>query len=359
VDNASGDATPLTGRQSDAVHALEHGTRFLLAKQGGDGLWRDFLTPAGEASLWPTGYVGTALHLASSPVDPLQHAGDAVLAAQHDDGGWGYHEHVPTDADSTAWVLLFLARLGRQTTACRSAADRLIEHQQVENGGVTTYSEPGPIRRFMGMARWVPFRGWCSPHTEVTAVAGRTLAALTPGRRPAEVDAAWRFVRSRQRADGSWSSYWWTSPHYSTLQAVELALLLGDDAAVCRAGDWALRTRHDDGGWSIPGHPHSAFATALSLAILLRAKTDLGPIDRGLRKLVALQQQDGGWPSHPILRIPVPADTDPNHEHWRPVRFAGGIDVADQHRTFTSAACVSALAHARALGYVGNRVGDS
>jgi len=34
--------------------ALERGVQFLLANQGRDGLWRDFDTPAGEASLWPT-----------------------------------------------------------------------------------------------------------------------------------------------------------------------------------------------------------------------------------------------------------------------------------------------------------------
>jgi hypothetical protein len=46
------------------------------------------------------------------------------------------------------------------------------------------------------------------------------------------------------------------------------------------------------------------------------------------------------------MRIPVPADADPDREdHWRIVRFAGGIDVADQHRLFTSAACVTALAN--------------
>ena len=46
------------------VDGLQRGARFLLAKQGGDGLWRDFDTPAGEASLWPTAFIGTALQSA-------------------------------------------------------------------------------------------------------------------------------------------------------------------------------------------------------------------------------------------------------------------------------------------------------
>jgi squalene-hopene/tetraprenyl-beta-curcumene cyclase len=347
-DTPSPSATQTSGDPAvgDLTSAIDRGTRFLLGKQAGDGLWHDFQTPAGEASLWPTGFVGTALHLASAPADSLQHAGDALLTAQNDDGGWGYNEDVPTDADSTAWALLLLGCLGRPTPS--SAVDCLIAHQPSENGGVATYSDPGAIRRFMGMARWMPFRGWCSPHIEVTAAAGRALLRHNSGR----AEAAWRFVRSRQRSDGSWNSYWWTAPHYTTLQAVQLALLFDDDDAVRRAARWALRSQHADGGWSTPGCPHSAFATALGLSILLHANADPEPIGRGLRKLLALQGDDGGWPSHPIMRIPVPSDTDPNRERWRPIRFAGGVDVADQHRTFTSATCVSALVQARAANHV-------
>jgi hypothetical protein len=286
-DTPSPSATQTSGDPAvgDLTSAIDRGTRFLLGKQAGDGLWHDFQTPAGEASLWPTGFVGTALHLASAPADSLQHAGDALLTAQNDDGGWGYNEDVPTDADSTAWALLLLGGLGRPTPS--SAVDCLIAHQPSENGGVATYSDPEAIRRFMGMARWMPFRGWCSPHIEVTAAAGRALLRHNSGR----AEAAWR----------------------------------------C---------------------PHSAFATALGLSILPHANADPEPIDRGRRRLLALQGDDGGWPSHPIMRIPVPGDTDPNRERWRPIRFAGGVDVADQHRTFTSATCVSALVQARAANHV-------
>src|SRR5258707_14135068 len=89
--------------------ALERGVRFLLARQGPDGLWRDFLTPAGEASEWPTGFIGAALHLAGADAGALRRAAEALVARQNDDGGWGYNEDVPTDADSAACLLRFLA----------------------------------------------------------------------------------------------------------------------------------------------------------------------------------------------------------------------------------------------------------
>jgi len=329
--------------------ALERGTRFVLGKQGRDGLWRDFLTPAGEASEWPTGFIATALHLAGAEASALERAAGALVANQDVvDGGWGYNESVPSDADSTACVLLFLALIGHRGSTCERAAACLHRHQQLENGGIATYREPGPIRRFMGVGRWMRFDGWCAPHTEVTATAGRALAALAPDNCSPEADAAWRYARSQQCADGSWSSYWWTSPHYTTLQAVELALVLGEHDRVGRAARWAIRSQAGDGAWSAPGVPASAFATALSLSVLLHANAGRQPIERAISRLAALQDEDGGWPSHPIMRIPLPGDVDPDRRRRR--RFGGfgrGLVVRDQHRTFTSAACVAALARAR------------
>jgi squalene cyclase len=318
-----GDSAQSLATVDTAVHRrslTERGVRFLLARQGSDGLWRDFSTPAGEASEWPTGFIGAALRLAAADAGALGRAADALVARQNEDGGWGYHEDVPTDADSTACALLFLALMGHGGSACGRAASCLASHQR-QDGGIATYREPGPIRRFMGVGRWMSFRGWCRPQTEVTATAGRALDG-TP-----EAAAAWRYVRSRQRRDGSWSSYWWTSPHYATLQAVELALRQGDCDAVRRAAEWASRT-HDE---------HGAFATALSLSILRRGGAGGQPVERALARLAALQEDDGGWPSEPIMRIPYPCDVDPDKRRR-------GLVVRDQHRTFTSAACIAALA---------------
>lgn len=328
--------------------AEERGTQFLLKSQGADGLWRDFLTPAGEASEWPTGFVGTALVFAEVDRSAFRRATDTLVANQNDDGGWGYNEDVPSDADSTACVLRFLALIGDRGSSCERAVRFLCAHQRTEDGGIATYRDAGPIRRFMGVGPWMRFRGWCQPHTEVTAMAGRALVTAAPRERRVEVDAAWQFVRSRQCADGSWSSYWWTSPHYTVLQAVELALLLRDQAPVDRAAAWAIRTQQEDGGWSAPDVATSAFATALSLSILVNARASRQPIERAVERLVALQESDGGWPSHPIMRIPLPGDAHPNRRRRWPFSGLGrGIVVSDQHRTFTSAACLTALALAR------------
>src|SRR5262245_50539654 len=126
-------------RVKQAGLALDRGVRFLLAKQGADGLWRDFITPAGEASEWPTAVVAAALALGGGDEDAVERAAAALVARQNDDGGWGYHEDVPSDADSTACVLLFLAGRGRGGGACRRAAACLVEYQRNVDGGVATY----------------------------------------------------------------------------------------------------------------------------------------------------------------------------------------------------------------------------
>ncbi len=343
------DSVMLLARLTDALAglAVERGTKFLLQRQGADGLWRDFVTPAGEASEWPTGFIGTALVLAEAGQNAILRATEALVANQHADGGWGYNEHVPSDADSTACVLRFLALLGHRGSACERAVRFLCANQRTEDGGIATYRESGPIRRFMGVGPWMRFNGWCSPHTEVTATAGRALATVSPSHRQ-EVSAAWRFVRSRQCSDGSWNSYWWTSPHYTILQAVALALLLDDHAPVDRAAAWAIRTQQRDGGWNAPGVATSAFATAVCISILANARAREQPLERAVERLVALQDADGGWPSHPILRIPLPGDAHPNRRRrWPFSKLGRGIVVSDQHRTFTSAACLTALAHVR------------
>jgi len=322
-------------RPGAASAARSRGVGFVLARQGDDGFWRDFHTPAGEASEWPTAAIAVALRLAGAGTEPLERAARALVAHQNTDGGWGYNEDVPTDADSTAWSLVFLGASGRWKEPCRRAAARLADHQRPDTGGVATYAEPGPIRDFMGAPRWVRFRGWCRPHTEVTATAGRALMAVD---HPA-AEAAWRFVRAQQRRDGSWASYWWTSPLYATLQAAELAVAFGDAAAAGRAAEWVAGSRASD------GVPPGAFATALSLSILLRGGASGRHVDAAARTLVALQDDDGGWPSEPIMRVPLPGNVDP--QRWRPVRVAGGIVVRDQHRTFTTAACIAALALAQ------------
>ena len=330
--------------------AIDRGIAFLVGAQGADGLWRDFLTPAGEASTWPSAYVAGALLSAGADAGVLGRATDALVRRQRADGGWGYNERTPSDADSTSWAVLLLCRSSRAADPLRRAGAFLSRHQRPRTGGVATYAEAGPIRRYLALPAFVPMRGWCRPHVEVTATAGRAFGSVAPATHGPEAAGAWRFVRSRQDADGSWRSYWWTSPHFATQQAVALADTMHDRASVQRAARWALLHQQAGGGWAEPPDTTpSAFATALTLSVLGAARSDdPRPIDGAVDELLRLQLDDGGWPSHSRLRIPVPPDARTSgDERWRPIRFAPGITTGDQRRLFTSATCVAALAEDR------------
>lgn len=324
------------------VILLQRAMEFVLARQGSDGLWRDFLTLAGEGADWPTGFVGEQLATAEAPLEPLERAANQLVRTQHDDGGWGYHAGVPTDADSTAWVLLFLRSLGRQGRPVERAAGCLARHQDAESGGIATYREAPPIRRFMGLGPSTDLSGWCSAHVEVTATAGRAFATLG-GHFRDRAEAAWRYVRSRQAPDGSWNSYWWTSPHYPTLQAATLASDVNDNEALQRAVAWASRQQGCATARSGQTEP-TAFALAATLALLTYGQQCNAKIHRVTRQLGSLQDADGSWPRRPVLRIPPPHLKEPSAGMvWRRDALGTGVVIADQHGIFTTAACIAAL----------------
>ncbi len=324
---------------------VEGGIAFLLAAQSRDGHWRDFRTPAGEATAWTTGYIGCALLSHGTERHALRSAGDALARCQREDGGWGYHEGTPSDADSTSWAVLFLMRLGGFEEACRAAKRMLARHRR-RDGGVATYARPAPIRRYTGLPWWLPFRGWCRPQAEVSAAAGRAHAAFRSEESMAYARRAWDFLRARQRPDGSWPSYWWTTDLVATQQAVALGAAMNDPGPLAAASAWVRRTQRPGGGWSAPDVEISAFATALGLlSLTCCGHQEAAPHARGVDALLRLQQPDGGWPTHPILRIPLPPDRSPGLDDGRRLfTFDPGIVVEDQYRTFTTATCLAALA---------------
>lgn len=324
--------------------ALAGGTEFLLDRQGADGLWRDFETLAGEASDWPTGFIGTQLYDAGVRGAPIDRAVEALVRRQHPDGGWGYHRGVPTDADSTAWVLMLLAAVAPRHVALERAVRCLERHHDPRTGGVATYADPTPIRRYLGGGP-IDVQGWCASHLEVTATAGRAFAAVPNNHRRAEADLAWQFVARRQARDGGWDSYWWVDRHYPTLQAAALAEAVGQPAPATRSAAWLVSLQLPEGCWGATEFERSAFATAVSLSVLTRAGGHDEAAQRGLLGLVALQEPDGGWPGQASMRIPPPHIVEPDgYESWRADALGTGVVVHDHRRLFTTAACVAALA---------------
>lgn len=337
--------------------AIRSATAFLLAGRDGDGWWRDF-NVAGPSDAWVTAYVGWTL-AAVDDERAHQAAREAwylLRARRRWGGGWGYHARVPGDADTTAWALRLADQVGDARRLAARRARRFLAGHVRPDGGVATYSLPGPIARFTGLAH--RFSGWCSSHECVTA------AAAAVERFPARPRLL-RFLRERQREDGSWSGYWWHDPAYATALAVEALCRVGDRddrRRVEAAAAWAVMQVGGDGAVSTPLDPSgSPFATAGVVRILATAAgreerlSEPGAIVRSLARasdwLLRAQGPQGGWRPSARLRIPPPDLADPDaFRRWGrdgTGEASIGTVVLDPQGLFTTATVLAALRAAR------------
>jgi squalene-hopene/tetraprenyl-beta-curcumene cyclase len=339
--------------------SIEKALKFLRDGRNPDGLWSDFLTLAGESTYWVSGYVGYAVaprRGAQEEGDWLADVGSRILEHQRRDGGWGYGQIVPSDADSTSWCLLFLSRLGTQSQESRQRAlSFLSRHQSPADGGFRTYAMPREVGRYMMLDDSVSFDGWASSQTCVTAVATRALieTRASPG-----VDAALDHIREDQTPEGYWNSYWWSDRLYATVNCMETLRLAGangrgkdeDVTLLSRAQAWITGTQLRDGGWSpdtaaIEGRP---FSTALAVAGLAqasaRSSADQTSLRRGLEWLLSRQLEDGSWGHGHILRIPHPSMKEPwKQPSWNRDGKAINAVIKDHRRLFTTATALAAL----------------
>src|SRR5258708_5098078 len=83
---------------------------------------------------------------APAKAELVHRAADERVASQRVGGGCGCNGAVPSDADATAFVLLFGALMGRRGNAYRRAVSCLSGRRRREDGGISTYAEQGPIR---------------------------------------------------------------------------------------------------------------------------------------------------------------------------------------------------------------------
>jgi hypothetical protein len=318
----------------------------LLASRNQGGLWRDFFDrgrPAhadrrvtGYASdEWVTAYVSWALANVALPSAraAAENGLDLLLARRDDVPGWGYHALLPPDADTTTWVLRLAHDLGVPEDERLAAARRFVAGLVAPTGAVSTYERAAarPLAHFLRMEG--TYEGWCATHTCVSAAAA--VLDLSP--------AVLEFVRSAQRADGSWSGHWWDDNEYTTARAVEaLAGHERDEPARRRAAAWAAGRISDDGSvLSAAAAGPSPFATALALHVVLTCtpdgRTETEAVGRATRWLISQQRPDGSWAPSARLRVPGPDVVDPLASPETTLTYV------DDDALFTTATVLAAL----------------
>ncbi len=236
-----------------------------------------------RASGWPVAdctALGILSSLALAPVacEPLHperllEAVELLLATQNHDGGWSTCERQRG------------GRLLERFNPSELFAEAMVDHSHVEITALVI----------------------------VALVAARPLGAISDR----ALRRALRFVRKRQRSDGSWEGGWGICFTYGTMFAV-WALRAGgaanDDPAFGRAADFLAAIQLPDGGWGesirscterryIPSSQSQPAMTAWAVLALHRAQPNHPAIVRGTDWLRAAQQPNGDWSSSAMTGV--------------------------------------------------------
>ncbi|MEZ4424981.1 MAG: hypothetical protein R3E98_16420 [Gemmatimonadota bacterium] len=265
---------------------MHRATDRLLALQERDGSWRDYDLEPGRSDAWITAVAGTCL-ASVFPEDERVHAAcaraAAFLEAERRAAGWGYNRNAACDADTTSWVVRFLAQRDRIS---RADAESLLRPFFDAEGRAHTFNA----------AR---FGSWAHAHEDVTPNAG--LALLAAGVPVEQLRTLRETHLAVFRPGTGWTSFWWSSDSYANALSLEFL-----DAS----GGIPDPVRH---GLVLPeGDPPSAFEAAQRLTV--RTLLGLDPGDE-IAWLHAAQLPDGSWSGAPVLRVPDQSDGARYSEH--------------------------------------------
>ncbi len=249
---------------------LDRAALFLLSKQDADGLWRDYELEIGKSDAWITAVVGLALVDTNKNNKALVNAAEALLKIKRPNG-WGYNINASCDADTTAWVIRFLA-----------AMDALNGMDACNILNLYINSINYKVRTFTSIER---FGSWAWEHDEVTAVTGMALWAT------GEFDIALRLRKSILEAQ-YWKKFWWQCSSYVAAKSLEF---LQESGGISEE----IRKREIDNLVKL-APPVSIF----DLAQRVSAEATLGTNVHAFDLLLKKQMADGGWSFSSELLVP-------------------------------------------------------
>lgn len=342
-------AALLAGVRSVIVSAR----RWIHLTQEPTGTWTDFRIGVGGCSdEWVTAYVCDVLERWRAGYDDSSAAlaRAALRRLQRRDGGWGYNQRIPSDADTTGFAVLALCRGQAQFDRAASMEFLLSTHDK-DAGGFRTYRSPTELAllyRNHPVRATQSFEGWCSSHAEVTASALEALFTL--GDEDSEqVRTATAYLLSMQNENGCWTGYWTTDFYYPTCRVVRALtrLQLGRKIAWVPLVNAFIGQQRCDGSWSAKDTDYGCpLRTALAIETLSCAPVlHLDAIEKAVRWLDNDRNPEGHWICRdPFLRVPPPNVTDPDeYEGWAEDGSGLGTIYADHRGILTTATVVSAL----------------
>src|SRR6185312_7423414 len=231
-------------------------------------------------------------------------------------GGWAFqyrNDHYP-DLDDTAVVVMALDRaaktgVGKDCDAAIARGAEWVEGLQSHDGGWGAFDADNSYY-YLNNIPFADHGALLDPPTE--DVSGRCVGMIAQlGGDAARLKAGVAYLRSTQRADGSWWGRWGVNYIYGTwsaLAGLNAAGLGPDDATMRRAADWLIAIQNPDGGWGencdsykldykgYESAPSTASQTAWALLGLMAAgEVDHPAVARGVAYLKRTQETDGLW----------------------------------------------------------------
>ena len=249
------------------------------------------------------------------------------ILSEENDGHWGFSppgpHHVEAsrvfhiDADDTAYVIRTLRRLG-----VNRPPESLLRYYREAERLFVTFDAPGAT----SLTTEASPRNNLLAHPEVNAnvflaLRGTHLERFVNG----------ELLREAQDERGFWRSYFYPSPLFATLLALDA---FGDDPAfgaqTARALSFISGSQNADGSWGADADPYE---TGLAVTALAGRPEHAARMRRGVEHLIATMAADGSWTSRACV-WEFHAD---DHDVWR---------AYDPHRAYVTARCTTALRRA-------------
>jgi lanosterol synthase len=252
-------------------------------------------------------------------------------------GGWCFSngEHRWPVSDCTAEALCAVLKTHQAMEASLPASER-ISHERIQlaaqfilsrqnaDGGFGTYERRRGSAWLEAMNPSEMF-GHCMTERSYLECTGSAVSALShfctayPDYRRDTIESAIergiRFLKSKQRTDGSFPGFWGINFTYAIFHVVKAFIDAGlpaNDETLVRAAEWLQSKQRPDGGWGehfsgcledryIEHTQSQVVNTSWALLALMEViPSDAASVRRGIDWLKSMQLADGSWPQQSL-----------------------------------------------------------